>query len=40
MWFCDDDGCGVPFVVVLFLILVCRHLLSTGVEQNLQELRT
>lgn len=40
MWFCDDDGCGVPFVVVLFLILVCRHLLSTGVEQNLQQLRT
>lgn len=28
MCFCDDDGCGVPFVVVLILILVCRRFLA------------
>lgn len=31
----DGGGCGVPSVV-LFL-LVCRHLVSTGAQQNLQE---
>lgn len=39
MCLCDGDGRGVP-LVVMFVMLVWRHLLSTDVEQNLQEPRT